>query len=410
MVVHLWGKFWMAAWRGRRAITWITGAICFLASIGTAFTGYVMQTNFDSQWISSEAKDGLNSVGIGAWFNVLNLGQMLLWHVVLLPLAVGAIVVWHVLLIRKRGVVPPLDAQEEVAMTTTQSPARRSSPQRQAAAEEFAARPWSGAEREYDLVKEFVVAVVVVGALVIGLAAIFSSPDEKSLTVQAWAQQTPNDFVATAAAELAGTSVSESELGAPYNSTGGNQKLGPLGLQKAAGIRIPVDSVNDFVITPLSSLPPTPALSGALSAWKAAAAKQQQDWAGAYADALAKAPDGDPAKVAAGDYGPVPVLSTSLLGMARGGGLQSVIQGEGAFYNTDYTKSVLFLADGAYLEDHAVAQHLGGDQWGMMNFYQGPWEPQLPLAKAARYAASTRSGTRSSRSSPPLTPMRWSGA
>src|SRR5262249_11357943 len=25
MVIHLWGKFWMAAWRGRRALTWITG-------------------------------------------------------------------------------------------------------------------------------------------------------------------------------------------------------------------------------------------------------------------------------------------------------------------------------------------------------------------------------------------------
>ena len=115
MVVHLWGKFWMAAWRGRRAMTWITGVVSFLASIGTAFTGYLVQTNFDSQWISSEAKDGLNSVGIGAWFNVINLGQMLLWHVVLLPLVVGAIVVWHVLLVRRHGVVPPLDAREEAS-------------------------------------------------------------------------------------------------------------------------------------------------------------------------------------------------------------------------------------------------------------------------------------------------------
>ena len=37
------------------------------------------------------------------------------------------------------------------------------------------------------------------------------------------------------------------------------------------------------------------------------------------------------------------------------------------FFQTDYTKSVLFLADGTYLEDRAVAQHLGGDQSGMMN-------------------------------------------
>src|SRR5438876_7583294 len=86
MVIHLWGKFFMAAWRGKRALTWITGAVAFVGSIATAFTGYLSQSNFDSQWISTQAKDGLNSVGVGAWFNVLNYGQMLLFHVVLLPL------------------------------------------------------------------------------------------------------------------------------------------------------------------------------------------------------------------------------------------------------------------------------------------------------------------------------------
>lgn len=113
MVIHLWGKFWMAAWRGGRALTWATGVVAFLASIGTAFTGYLAQSNFDSQWISTQAKDGLNAVGIGAWFNVLNPGQMLLWHVALLPVAVGLIAVLHVVLVRRHGVVPPLDADGE---------------------------------------------------------------------------------------------------------------------------------------------------------------------------------------------------------------------------------------------------------------------------------------------------------
>ena len=110
MVIHLWGKFWMAAWRGRRSATWVTGGVAFVASIGTAFTGYLIQTNFDSQWIAFEAKDGFNAVGIGAWFNVTNLGQILLLHATLLPLVLGVITVWHVLLVRKRGVVPPIEA------------------------------------------------------------------------------------------------------------------------------------------------------------------------------------------------------------------------------------------------------------------------------------------------------------
>ena len=110
MVIHLWGEFFKAAWRGRRALTWITGAVAFVGSIATAFTGYLSQTNFDSQWISTQAKDGLNSVGVGAVFNVLNTGQMLLWHIMLLPLIVGVIVVAHVILVRRHGVVPPFDA------------------------------------------------------------------------------------------------------------------------------------------------------------------------------------------------------------------------------------------------------------------------------------------------------------
>jgi len=113
MVVHLWGKFWMAAWRGKRATTWITGVLLFLTSIGTSFTGFLSQSNFSAQWIGAEGKDGINAIGAGAFFNVLNPGQMLLWHVVLLPLAVALITGWHIILVRRRGVVPPLDADLE---------------------------------------------------------------------------------------------------------------------------------------------------------------------------------------------------------------------------------------------------------------------------------------------------------
>jgi len=109
MVVHLWGKYFMAAWRGKRALTWITGAVTFLVSVGAAFTGYLSQSNFDSQWISTQAKDGINSTGVGGFFNVLNLGQMLMWHIVLLPLGAVVLTGLHVLLVRYRGVVPPFE-------------------------------------------------------------------------------------------------------------------------------------------------------------------------------------------------------------------------------------------------------------------------------------------------------------
>ncbi len=115
MVIHLWGKFWMAAWRGKRQMTWITGAVAFVASIGAAFTGYLSQQNFASQWIASEGKDGLNAAGVGAFFNVLDFGQMFMWHILLLPAVLGVLVVLHVLLVRKHGVVPPFPAKGQVA-------------------------------------------------------------------------------------------------------------------------------------------------------------------------------------------------------------------------------------------------------------------------------------------------------
>ena len=113
MVIHLWGKFAMAAWRGGRALTWMTGVVTFLVSIGAGFTGYVSQSNFDSQWISTQAKDGINSTGAGAYFNVLNMGQMLMWHIVLLPLGAIVLTGMHVLMVRIKGVVPPFEEEAE---------------------------------------------------------------------------------------------------------------------------------------------------------------------------------------------------------------------------------------------------------------------------------------------------------
>ncbi len=115
MVIHLWGKYWMAAWRGGRKKVWATGAVTFLVAIPCALTGYVSQQNFDAQWISTQAKDAMNSVGVGAFFNLTNFGQMYSYHILLLPIAVVVLVVAHVLLVRKHGVVPPFELQRRMA-------------------------------------------------------------------------------------------------------------------------------------------------------------------------------------------------------------------------------------------------------------------------------------------------------
>ncbi len=230
--------------------------------------------------------------------------------------------------------------------------------------------------RPYDLVKELVIALAVVSLLSVGLALAFSSPDEKAITMSDWATAAPADVVATATGELAGTTTSAG-YGAPYNTNGDGQLLGPLALQRWAGVRLPVDSASDLVIQPLSRVQGDTDLAAALTAWTSAPSDQRTTWATAYGDALKAAPDGDPAKVTTGDYGPVPALAAGFLGLAQSGGLEGALTSSGTFYGGDQTRSLLLLSDGAFLEDQARARSLGGDQWGMMNEtgnYPGqPW-------------------------------------
>jgi len=238
--------------------------------------------------------------------------------------------------------------------------------------------------RKYDIVKEFVIALVAVTLLSGGLAFVFSSPDEKPITVAEWAKADPNGFTATALLELNGTS-GTGGYGPPYNNATEGAKIGPLALQKLGGVTHKIDTAQDFVLKPLAVAQTEENVAAALSKYNSATADQQAAWTTAYSDALGKVSDGDPAKVAAGDYGPVPVILSALLGRAQTGSLDGILLSEHGFYQTDYTLPLLFVADGVanvagddgYMAQRAVDQHLGGDQWGMMNetgsFPGQPW-------------------------------------
>ena len=127
--------------------------------------------------------------------------------------------------------------------------------------------------RRYDLVKEFVIALVVVLVLSGALAAIFSSPDEKAITMSGWAKADPDNLLTTAASELAGTTTSAT-YGPPYNSNADGQSVLKVPLQKLGGVRIPIDSA-DLVLGPLSNVQGNPALSTAVATWKTATPEQR---------------------------------------------------------------------------------------------------------------------------------------
>jgi Cytochrome b(N-terminal)/b6/petB len=366
IVIHLWGKFWMAAWRGRRALTWMTGVLAFVASIVECFTGYLSQQNFDSQWISTSGKDAINATGLGGFFNLLNFGQMLLWHVVLIPVVLVALVGAHVLLVRVRGVSHPLPVPR----------ARGRAARRKVATADAA--DWTGPTRVYDIVKEAAIATGIVTVLVFVLAAVLSSPDVPPASLATWGRLAPADFMGTAVSELNGTSET-AMYGPPYNNgTASVQGIG-ISWQQLAGVRIPIDTATDFVLDPLSREAPTdPTLARALDTYLAASPSTRSTWEDAYLKALdhVRFHNGTPI-VPGADDGPVPVMIATELSLARSGALDANLIANEAFYGTNFTKPLLFLEDGEYFAQKATALHLTGTQWGVMNetgSYPGqPW-------------------------------------
>jgi hypothetical protein len=229
-------------------------------------------------------------------------------------------------------------------------------------------KEWTGAYVRYDILKEAFVAFLAVAVLIVLLAVVFSSPDDPAVTLKTWSATTPVDFAQTAITELDGTSATAT-YGPPYNPTpDAAQHMRFFEPQQWLGVHLPVDTAQDFVIKPLRTLPNQPAVQAALNLYQSASPAQQSAWTTAYEKAVANAKDvNGRLYVPPGRYGPVGVIIGSLTSMAQTGGLDGTLLSGGQFYNTDYTKPILFLKDGAYFDNLGTAKNLQGNQWGMMN-------------------------------------------
>ena len=222
----------------------------------------------------------------------------------------------------------------------------------------------------YDLLKEVTIATLGVLGVVLILSAVLSSPDVPSVTLQSWSKADPVDFLTTASSELSGSTV-VAAYGPPYNSgSGSSQSWGPLAPQQWAGVHVPVNAPNDFVLQPLTQATAGDAeLAAALSTYRAASSDQQQQWLTAYATGIGAATvaaDGT-VTVPSGAYGPVSVLMARMLTLARSGGLDALLLSSNHFYQTDFTIPLLFLDDGGYIANLATQQKLIGSDWGVMN-------------------------------------------
>ena len=232
MVVHLWGKFFMGAWRGGRSWVWVTGAVAFPGLDRHRVHRLPLPAELRLA-VDRQRREGRSQLG---W------DRRLLQRHRLRP---------DVHLARdpaagrrggdRRGSRAPGPQARRGAALRGEGCRRaggrgdRVSPRKPKPAP-LESKDWEGPYIRYDLVKEFVVALAVIVALVVVLAILFSSPDDKPVTIQQWARTDPGGFVATAVTELDGSS-EVATYGAPYTHTPDTgQKIGPLNLQSAAGV------------------------------------------------------------------------------------------------------------------------------------------------------------------------------
>jgi quinol-cytochrome oxidoreductase complex cytochrome b subunit len=109
LIVHMVTKYFMMPWRdGARWKTWMIGVLIFGSAVFEGLLGFLSQTNWDSQWIALQSKDAMNAMGVGAFFNTMDTGQVLTLHVVVLPVIIAGLVGIHLFLVRTHSPVRPV--------------------------------------------------------------------------------------------------------------------------------------------------------------------------------------------------------------------------------------------------------------------------------------------------------------
>jgi hypothetical protein len=157
--------------------------------------------------------------------------------------------------------------------------------------------------------------------------------------------------------------------GPPYNNgAGAVQSIGPLSLQQLIGVHIPINTAQDYVLGPLSQAAATdPVLTTALSRFNHASAAQQTKWENTYNTALSKAKELPPnLSVPSCACGPVMAMMRAMLRLGQSGAMDGLLMTSGHFYQTDFTRPLLFMNNQA-VANHAAQWNLQGSTWGVMN-------------------------------------------
>ena len=122
LTLHMFSTMMLKAYRPPREMTWVSGYLLFLLTLGFGFSGYLLPWNKLAYFATTVGTNIVKSVPLlGNWLlQVLRGGQdvtintlyrFFAAHVVILPLGFVGIIALHLLLIQRQGMAPPLGAK-----------------------------------------------------------------------------------------------------------------------------------------------------------------------------------------------------------------------------------------------------------------------------------------------------------
>jgi cytochrome b6 len=123
LVTHMFSTMMLKAYRPPREMTWVTGFVLLTLALGFGFSGYLLPWNELAFFATAVGTDSVKSVPvIGDWLlqvlrggpdvTINTLHRFFGFHVVVLPLATGAVVGAHLMMIQRQGMAPPVGEQK----------------------------------------------------------------------------------------------------------------------------------------------------------------------------------------------------------------------------------------------------------------------------------------------------------
>lgn len=113
--LHMLRTFYYAAYKYPREITWLTGVILLLATLGMGFTGYLLPMNQRSYWATTVGTEIPGSVPFigpfilrvmrgGADLSAVTLARFFAVHIWFLPALIAAAIGIHMYLVIRQGI------------------------------------------------------------------------------------------------------------------------------------------------------------------------------------------------------------------------------------------------------------------------------------------------------------------